>query len=196
MDEHNGTKTVLYRTNAKSQDLVPAHFALIIIIIVVHVVKHIQKAGEPENYAGFLKHNSQLNCSYSYPSRHRLHVVVTKKFGCTSIVSLNATYIRPYSACELTRAQVMYYMPIYIVYYVLVGGVIGIRDPYICAVHGSVPFTSLCQQIARCLPQVRYLCSVNVAIGFKISIEVYFVEKKNSTRTLELLEDSKLRYNF
>ena len=41
---------------------VPAHFALIIIIIVVHVVKHqsvinkyMQKAGEPENDAGFLK---------------------------------------------------------------------------------------------------------------------------------------------
>ena len=39
LGEHNGTKTELYRTNAKSQDLVPAHFALI-IIIVVHVVKH------------------------------------------------------------------------------------------------------------------------------------------------------------
>ena len=39
--EHNGTKTEFYRTNTKSQDLVPAHFALIIIIIiVVHVVKH------------------------------------------------------------------------------------------------------------------------------------------------------------
>ena len=54
-------KTELYRTNAKSQGLVPAHFALI-IIIVVHVVKHqsvinkyMQKAGEPENDAGFLK---------------------------------------------------------------------------------------------------------------------------------------------
>ena len=38
--EHNGTKTEFYRTNTKSQGLVPAHFALIIIIIVVHVVKH------------------------------------------------------------------------------------------------------------------------------------------------------------
>ena len=61
LSEHNGTKTELYQTNAKSQDLVPAHFALI-IIIVVHVVKHqsvinkyMQKAGEPENDAGFLK---------------------------------------------------------------------------------------------------------------------------------------------
>ena len=38
--EHNGTKTEFYHTNTKSQGLVPAHFALIIIIIVVHVVKH------------------------------------------------------------------------------------------------------------------------------------------------------------
>ena len=38
--EHNGTKTEFYRTNTKSQVLVPAHFALIIIIVVMHVVKH------------------------------------------------------------------------------------------------------------------------------------------------------------
>ena len=37
--KYNGTKTEFYRTNAKSQGLVPAHFALI-IIIVVHVVKY------------------------------------------------------------------------------------------------------------------------------------------------------------
>ena len=30
LGEHNGTKTELYRTNAKNQDLVPAHFALTI----------------------------------------------------------------------------------------------------------------------------------------------------------------------
>ena len=59
LGEHNGTKTELYKTNAKSQGLVPAHFTLI-IIIVVHVIKHqsvinkyMQKAGEPENDAGF-----------------------------------------------------------------------------------------------------------------------------------------------
>ena len=39
LGEHNGTKAKLYRTNTKSQGLVPAYFALI-IIIVVHVVKH------------------------------------------------------------------------------------------------------------------------------------------------------------
>ena len=54
---HVYTKTELYRTNTKSQGLVPAYFALI-ISIVVHVVKHIsinkymQKAVEPENDAG------------------------------------------------------------------------------------------------------------------------------------------------
>ena len=39
LGEHNGMKTEFNRTNTKSQGLVPAHFALI-IIIVVHVVKH------------------------------------------------------------------------------------------------------------------------------------------------------------
>ena len=38
--EQNGTKAEFYRTNTKSQGLVPAHFTLITIIIVVRVVKH------------------------------------------------------------------------------------------------------------------------------------------------------------
>ena len=40
LGEHNGKKTE-FQTNTKSQGLVPAHFALIIIIIVVHVVQSI-----------------------------------------------------------------------------------------------------------------------------------------------------------
>ena len=40
MHEHNGTKTEFFLINTKSQGLVPEHFALIIIIVVVHVVKH------------------------------------------------------------------------------------------------------------------------------------------------------------
>ena len=44
----------------------------------------------------------------------------------------------------------------------------------------SVPFTSLWQRTARCLPQARCLCSENVAIGFKTSIEAYSVEKKTA----------------
>ena len=49
--------------------------------------------------------------------------------------------------------------------YALVGGAISIRDPYICAVHESVPTN-------------RTLClySENVAIGFKTGIVAYFVE--------------------
>ena len=42
----------------------------------ININKYVQKAGEPENYAGFLKHNSQLNCSYSYPSKPRVVVTV------------------------------------------------------------------------------------------------------------------------
>ena len=49
LDEYNGTKTELYQTNDKSQGHVPAHFALIIIVV------RLQKAGEPENDGGFLK---------------------------------------------------------------------------------------------------------------------------------------------
>ena len=57
----------------------------------------------------------------------------------------NGTYTHPYvririysyCAYELTRALVMYYTPI--LYCALVGGAISIRDPYICAVHQSVP---------------------------------------------------------
>ena len=56
--------------------------------------------------------------------------------------------------------------------YTLVGGAISI------VIRISVPFTSLYQRIARCLPQARCLCSENVAIGFKTSIEAYFMGKK------------------
>ena len=50
LGEHNGTKTELYRTNTKSQGLVPS----MIISIVVHVYSktsisiNMQKAGAPE----------------------------------------------------------------------------------------------------------------------------------------------------
>ena len=43
-------------------------------------------------------------------------------------------------------------------------------------IHVSVPFTSLCQQIARCVLQAYCLHSENVATDFKTSIEAYFVE--------------------
>ena len=72
---HTRTKYRNNQTNAKSQGLVPAHFALI-MIIVVHVVKHqsvinkyMQKAGKPENDAGFLKvkNNCCSACSQLKP---------------------------------------------------------------------------------------------------------------------------------
>ena len=59
----------------------------------------------------------------------------------------------------------------------------------------SVPFMSLCQRIARCLPQASGLCSENIAIGFKTNIEAYFVEK-NSARTPDILKVTKLRHNI
>ena len=72
LGEHKGTKTELYRTNTKSQGLVPS----MIISIVVHVVKHqsVLICRRQESLRMMLdspKHNySQLNCScYSYPSK-------------------------------------------------------------------------------------------------------------------------------
>ena len=87
LGEHNGTKIEFYRTNTKSHGLVPAQFALI-IIIVVHVVKHhdqsvlINTCRRQERLRMMLGSSSmyirQLNCSYSYiyPSNPRLVVTV------------------------------------------------------------------------------------------------------------------------
>ena len=62
LSEHNGKKIDLHRTNVKSQGLVPAHFALIIIIVVhvysktsISINKYAQRAGELENDTGFPK---------------------------------------------------------------------------------------------------------------------------------------------
>ena len=55
----------------------------------ISINKYMQKAGEPENDAGFPKHiltYSQLNSSYSYPSKPKLVVTV---LDCTSMVSLS-----------------------------------------------------------------------------------------------------------
>ena len=64
---------------------------------------------------------------------------------CLSGFNANYTcpYVYRYTATariyELTRALVMYYTPILYCVYALVGGSISIRDPYICAIHLSVP---------------------------------------------------------
>ena len=73
--------------------------------------------------------------------------------------------------------------------YALVDGAINIRDPYICAVHEFEPMDRTLSSTGSCL------CSENVAIGFKTSIEAYFLGK-NSARMPELLEVSKLCHNF
>ena len=62
-----------------------------------------------------------------------------------------------------------------------------LRDLLNCVHLGKQGMFSLC-----------CLCNENVAIGFKTSIETYFVKqnKNNSARTPELLEVSKLCHNF
>ena len=88
----------------------------------ISINKYMQKAGEPENDAGFPKHNySQLNCScYSTPlsldySVFRLHI-----YGISKWLHTTAT--------ARVKARYLYCV------YALVGGAISIRDPYICAV--------------------------------------------------------------
>ena len=85
LGEHNGTKTEFYRTDTKSQGLLPAHFALI-IIIVVHVVKHqsvfkenMLKAGEPENDAGFLIFTTNPRLVVNF---FRVHTSMVSLSGC------------------------------------------------------------------------------------------------------------------
>ena len=104
-----------------------------------------QKAGEPENDAGFPKHNySQLNCScYSYPLSlynyidysgfFRLHIYVISKWLLTQLTHALTAIARvsPYVHSTCTSYALNAYL--YCVY-VLVGGAISICDPYICAV--------------------------------------------------------------
>ena len=90
------------------------------------------------------------------------------------MVSLSGCYTT-YTTIQLlrepTRAPVMYYTPIYIAYRRYEAGQL------VFVIRISVPFTSLCQRIARCLPQARCLCSKNVAIDFKTGRVAYFVGK-------------------
>ena len=114
----------------------------------------------------------------------RLHIYGISKWLLTQLT-------RPYSnsACAHVHSTCTSYAYLYCIY-ALVGGPISIRDLYICAVHESVPTNRTLSSTAHCL------CCENVAIGFKTSIEAYFVEKKNSAKTPELLEVSKLCYKF
>ena len=81
-----------------------------------------QKAGEPENDAGFPKHNySQLNCScYSYPSKPRLqcflrlHIYGISKWLHTKATARVKARSSPYVHSVCT--SYMYYAPIYIAY--------------------------------------------------------------------------------
>ena len=75
--------------------------------------------------------------------------------------------IRIYSNCanELTRALVMYYTLILYCVYALVGEAISILDPYICAVHQSVP------------TNLTLSSTGPLFVSFKTSIEAYFVGK-------------------
>ena len=96
-----------------------------------------QKAGEPENDAGFL---NQLNCScYSYPFKPRLQWLKffrLHSYGISKWLLMQLTH-------EPTHALHVHYSYVLCAYlycvYALVGGAISIRDPYICAAYQSVP---------------------------------------------------------
>ena len=105
------------------------------------------------------------------------------------MVSLSATYTHTYSnsVCELTCNSCVLYTYLYCVY-ALVGGEISICDPYNYLCRSRVCANEFC------VPQARCLCSENVAIGFKTHRSLF--RGKNSARTPELLEVSKLCHNF
>ena len=72
-----------------------------------------QKAGEPEDDAGFLKHNySQLNYScYSYPSKPRLQWLQVFRlhiYGISKWLLIQLTHVHTGTACEPTRALHMH----------------------------------------------------------------------------------------
>ena len=127
-----------------------------------------QKAGEPENDAGFPKPNnyySQLNCScssylYRLQCFFRLHIYVISKWLLTQLIHALTAIARVsrYVHSKCTSYVLNTYL--YCVY-ALVGGAISIRDPYICAVSRVSAKESHAVFHARCL------CSENVAIGFK-----------------------------
>ena len=80
---------------------------------------------------------------------------------------------RPYSgsACEPTRALVMYCVPVCIAYMCCFAGEL------VFVVRVSVPFASLRRQVACCLPQVRCLFGEGLAISSKTGTEACFVKK-------------------
>ena len=79
-----------------------------------------QKTVEPENDAGFPKHNyySQLNCScYSYPSKPRVKFFRLHIYGISKWLHTTATArVKARARTCTPRALVMYYAPIYIAY--------------------------------------------------------------------------------
>ena len=109
-------KTELYRTNTKSQGLVPAYFALI-ISIVVHVVKHqsvlINTCRRQESLRMMQGSPSiiiALNCScYHNPISLDYSVFL----GCTSMISLSG-YMKARARMCTPRALVICIMRLFI----------------------------------------------------------------------------------
>ena len=101
-----------------------------------------QKAGEPENDAGFPKHNySQLNCScYSYHSKPRLQCFFRlHTYGISKWLLTQLTHTLVVATALVHSTCTSYVLCAYLYcVYALVGGAISIRDQYICAVHKSV----------------------------------------------------------
>ena len=99
----------------------------------IGINKYMQNAVEPENDAGFPKHNySQLNCCYSYPSKPRLQCFFRLHiYGISKWVHTTATARVKARARTCTRYVLCVYL--YCVY-ALAGGAISIRDRV------SVPF--------------------------------------------------------
>ena len=87
---------------------------------------------------------SQLNCScYSYPSKPRLQYSII--FSMLHIYDIFKWLLKQFTQPIRQPGVWAYTCTSYVLYaylyciYALVGGAISIRNPYICAVHRSVP---------------------------------------------------------
>ena len=80
-----------------------------------NINKYMQKAGEPENDAGFLKH-IQLNCSYSYTSKPSLVVTVFRMhiYGFSKCLFAHTATARVNSHVHSTCTSYVLYAYIFI----------------------------------------------------------------------------------
>ena len=125
-----------------------------------------------------------VNATYTRPNPYSNSLVPRLTLAYGNETNTVTAHVSPH--VHSTCTGYVLYAYLYCVY-ALVGGAISIRDPYICAVHESVPTNPTLSSTGP------LFCSENVAVGFKTII---LWGKAALGSTPELLEVSKLRHNF